>query len=123
LAVDTTIDKALDELLTRNETPWRVNALAFIKQGQKPDFIKKAGVEKIDPVDGVSRRAVLEILLSKIESKSAPTASKSPRGAPTWMSSFRDEKALIFRRLSMRPSTRLRSRKRWRSWHTRRGIA
>jgi RNA polymerase sigma factor (sigma-70 family) len=70
LTVDITLDMALDELLIRQGTSWRVNAPAFVNQGQKADFIKKVPIKKIDAVDGVSRRTILELMLSKIESKS-----------------------------------------------------
>jgi RNA polymerase sigma factor (sigma-70 family) len=70
MAIDATLDKALDELLTRSDIPWKVNAPAFIKQGQDGDFISKAPVKKVDRLEGVPRRALVELLISKIESKS-----------------------------------------------------
>ena len=70
LAIELSLDKALDELLVRIGIPWKMNASAFAKQGGGPDIVAKTTVAKISPVEGLSRQAILERLLSNIASKS-----------------------------------------------------
>jgi hypothetical protein len=72
LAVDTTLDKALNELLTRNGIRWSVNDAAFGPDNK--DIVKKTPVEKIDPIDGVTSATVLKRLLAKIPNDSGKTA-------------------------------------------------
>jgi hypothetical protein len=70
LAIDITLDMALDELLTRNKISWKVNTPAFVKQGDDPNVIRKTQIEKTDLLEGVSRRMIMEHLISNMESKS-----------------------------------------------------
>jgi hypothetical protein len=73
LAVDTTLDKALDELLTtRRGIPWTVNDAAFGPDNK--DGVKKTPVEKIDPITGVTVATVLNRLLAKIPNDSGKSA-------------------------------------------------
>jgi RNA polymerase sigma factor (sigma-70 family) len=70
LPIDTTLDNALVELLTRNKISWKVNTPAFVKQGDDPNVVSKTQIAKIDKLEGVSRRMIMEHLISNIESKS-----------------------------------------------------
>jgi RNA polymerase sigma factor (sigma-70 family) len=73
LAVDTTLDKALDELLTtRRGIPWTVNDAAFGPDNK--DVVKKTPVEKMDPITGVTVATVLNRLLAKIPNDSGKTS-------------------------------------------------
>lgn len=75
MAVDTTLDKALDELLTAHSgIPWTVNDAAFGPDNK--DMVKRTPVEKIDPIKGVTVATVLNRLLAKIPNdsgKASPT--------------------------------------------------
>jgi RNA polymerase sigma factor (sigma-70 family) len=73
LAVDTTLDKALDELLTTSRgIPWTVNDAAFGPDNK--DIVKRTTVEKIDPITGVTVATVLNRLLAKIPNDSGKSA-------------------------------------------------
>jgi hypothetical protein len=68
LAVDTTLDKALDELLKQNGIPYAVNDAAFGPDNK--DVLKKTTIEKIDKQSGVTRATILKNLLDKIPNDS-----------------------------------------------------
>jgi hypothetical protein len=68
LAVDTTLDKALDDLLKQNKIPYVVNDAAFGPENK--DVIKKTAVEKMDKQSVVTRATILKNLLGKIPNDS-----------------------------------------------------
>jgi hypothetical protein len=72
LAVDTTLDKALDELLTRNGIPWSVNDAAFGPDNK--DIVKKTTVEKFEERAYATSASILQGLLEKIPNDSGKTA-------------------------------------------------
>jgi tetratricopeptide (TPR) repeat protein len=72
LPIDVTLDKALNELLTRVKIPWTVNDAAFGPENK--NIIKTTQVEKIDKLEGVTRATVLKRLLAKIPNDSGKTS-------------------------------------------------
>jgi hypothetical protein len=78
LFVEITVDKALDELLTRQGIPWSVNTDAFQAAMQPDDLIKKTKIDKIDKMEGATRATVLKKLLGKI-------ANDGGKGTPTYI--------------------------------------
>jgi hypothetical protein len=64
IAIDVTLDKALDELLKHNGIPYAVNDAAFGPDNK--DIMKKTAVEKMDKQEGVTRATILKNLLGKI---------------------------------------------------------
>jgi len=70
LTIDITLDKALDELLTRSDIPWKISAPAWDKQSESGE-IHKTTIEKIAPLHAVPRRQVIELLLAKYPTDSA----------------------------------------------------
>jgi RNA polymerase sigma factor (sigma-70 family) len=73
LTVDTTLDKALDELLTTARgIPWTVNDAAFGPDNK--DIVKTTAVGKIDPIKGVTVATVLKRLLAKIPNDTGKTS-------------------------------------------------
>jgi hypothetical protein len=66
LLVQSTLDKALDQLLTRQGIPYEVNTSAFVAAQQDRDVVKKTEIEKIDKMEGVTRATVLKKLLAII---------------------------------------------------------
>ena len=75
LPVDTTLDKALDGLLTQVGIPWAVNDAAFGPDNK--DVVKKTPVEKIDKLRGMTRATILKKLLAKIPNDSGKTTPTS----------------------------------------------
>ena len=76
LLVQTTLDKALHELLTQNGIPWTVNRAAFVAAQQDMYVIQKTEIDKIDKRTGATRATILKELLERIPNdggKGAPT--------------------------------------------------
>jgi hypothetical protein len=71
IAIDVTLDKALDELLTPKGIPYVVDDVAFGPDNK--DVIKKTLVEKIDKLEGVTRATLLKKLLARIPNDSGAT--------------------------------------------------
>jgi len=78
LPIQTTLGKALDELLNRQDIPFTVNEAAFVHAMQDKDIIKKTDVDKIDPEKQVTRATVLKQLLSKV-------AASDSKGVATYL--------------------------------------
>jgi hypothetical protein len=68
LSVDTTLDKALDELLATRGIPYVVNDAAFGPDNK--DVLKKTAVEKMEKQTGVTRATILKNLVGKIPNDS-----------------------------------------------------
>jgi len=94
LDIDTTLDKALNDLLARSDIPWKVSAPAFDKQNEGGD-IHKTTIEKVDPLRAVPRRQVIELLLAKYPTDAADNQLRyviRPDGVEiTTQRAYRDE--------------------------------
>jgi hypothetical protein len=66
----TTLEKALDAELTQKAISWRVNDLAFAKQGEDASSIHNAPIGGVGELHDVTIKDVMELLISRIESKS-----------------------------------------------------
>ncbi len=76
--MQTTLDQALNELLTRQGIPWTVNEAAFVAAQQDKDVVQKTQIDKIDEMNDVTRATVLKRLLAKIPSDGG-------KGTPTYL--------------------------------------
>ena len=66
MPIQTTVAKALDDLLTKADIPYTVNEVAFVHAMQDKNVVKTADVGPIDPMKQVTRAAVLKMLLEQI---------------------------------------------------------
>ena len=66
LPIQTTLDKALDALLSRVGIPFTINEAAFVHAMQDKDVVKKTDVDKMDPEKQVTRATVLKQMLAKV---------------------------------------------------------
>jgi len=79
LLVQTTLDKALDEMLVhQGKLSWRINERAFAKAGLAKDYVRKAEIDKIDKLTGATRTEIVERLLAIAEpAANKPDANKN----------------------------------------------
>jgi hypothetical protein len=78
LLVQSTLDKTLDMLLTRQGIPYEVNKSAFVAAQLDKDVVNKLEIEKIDKLAGVTRVSVLKKLLAQIPNEGG-------KGMPTFI--------------------------------------
>src|SRR5260370_34117491 len=64
-----TIDRVLDEFLTRNDIPYIVNEKAFAKAGYAKDVMQKVQIDPFD-MDLVTRATILKRVLNQLPAAS-----------------------------------------------------